>query len=546
MNHDPTHGNDARPHERADSDAIATIALAAAVPQRQTPPPTPLEPIQPLEAPQPPQPDPAPRRRWWTPVLQFLAIGFCLALAGALQSRGLSWTASAAPWLDGAARAGGLPENGAVATLWHKATTLGMTLGQAVSLWQFCAAGAVLSALVLVASRLRGPAAAVVALALFLLWPTARGLLDTVGAETPLAALLLFVLLAGVESWPRPLVAATLLGLSLAGLVLAHPLGLPLALVAMLLIPVLPLRGPAASEERLPGIEPGEGLWPRAATLAHLAGIALAIGLVAAAHGPGGFKIAWMHLTGEWRAPVVTPWLGGLAGWPVVGPLVTLVAQVPVPVLVLAIAATVGAVRRPADPSALAVALVLGAGLALLWLGLPTPGYVDVVALLAPGLVLLAAVVIIDVARELLARGTAGARTGGLVLAVATLLALLGDLRLAAPDRRNLFAHIPGVLSDSVGAQPAVLRPADLGLLYQQPLATTILPSHLGGNALANALKPLHPPLQGLNFGSAFSTDQVLVTTTPGTSVQDMWMHIGKRQTCTEDGHTCLVRIRFK
>jgi hypothetical protein len=533
MNQDPLAANDLPPHERADRDAVATIALQAA---GQAQPPEPPHETQTT----------APPRRWLARALRFLAFGLCLALAGAMQWRGLGWTASATSWLDGAARTGGLPENGAVATLWHKATTIGLTLGQAASLWQFCVAGALLSALLVVAWRLRGAVVAILALALFLLWPTTRGLLDTIGAEAPLATLLLTVALAGLVAWPRPLVAATLLGLSLAGLVLVHPLGLPLAIVALLVIPVLPLRDQTANDEALPGVEPGEGLWPQAVTLAHVAGIALAIGVVAAAYGPGGFKIAWMHLIGEWRAPVVTPWLGGITSWPLLGPLVAFAAQVPVPLLVLAGAATVSAVRRPADPSALPVGLGFGAWLALTWLGLPTPGYVDAVALLAPGIVLLAAVMIVDVGRELLARGTAGARTGGLVLAVATLLALLGDLRLAAPDRRNLLAHIPGVMTDAVGAQPAVLRPAELGLLYQKPLATTILPSHLGGNALASALRALHPPLQGLNFGAAFSTDQVLVATTPGVSVEAMWTHIGKRLACTEDGRTCLIRIRGK
>ena len=86
-------------------------------------------------------------------------------------------------------------------------------------------------------------------------------------------------------------------------------------------------------------------------------------------------------------------------------------------------------------------------------------------------------------------------------------------------------------------------------MLYQKPIATTILPSHLGGNALAMALRQLHPPLQGVNFGAAFSADQVLVTAPPqasGVSVEDMWSQIGKAEACTADGRTCLVRIRVK
>ena len=248
----------------------------------------------------------------------------------------------------------------------------------------------------------------------------------------------------------------------------------------------------------------------------------------------------------EWRAPVVTPWLGGLADRPVVGPIVLLLGQTPLPILVLACAAAIGAVRRPSDPKALLAAIVLGTWIALAWLGLPTPGLVDGVALAAPGLILLCALMVVDLAREIWMRGTTGARSGGVALAFVTLLVFLADQRLASADRRNLLAHLPGVMTTVVGAQPAVLRPADLGLLYRKPTSTAILPGHLGGNALATALRHLHPPLQGINFGAAFSTDLVLVSTTPGAQLEEMWAQIGKQDACSADGKTCLVRIRVK
>ena len=516
------------------SDSIATIDLATAA----RPPDAPL----PEASPPPPLPPSLPPR-WLGPAVRFLAIGLCLALAAILQLRGLDWTASATSWLEGVPRTGGAAEVGAIAVLWRKGTALGLTLGQVVSLWQFVVAGGLLAALGLVAWRLRGLTAAIVALALFLLWPASRGLIATVGAETPLAAALLLTALAGLLAWPRPLVSALLLDGALAFLVLVHPLGLPLAIVAVLAVLILPLR---RGIEPLPGIEPHEGLWPHAVTVPNLTGLALAAGLIASAHGSGGLKLAWARQIAEWRAPVVTPWLGGMANWPVVGALVAFAGQLSLPLLVLACAAGVGAVRRPSDPIALPVGLFFGTGLVLVWLGLPTPGWIDGVTLLAPGLVLLAAIVAVDVGRELWARGTTGSRTGGVVLAVATLLAILADDRLAAPDRRNLLAHMPGVMTSAIGAQPAVLRPADLGLLYRKPTATAILPGHLGGNALATALRQLHPPLQGVNFGAAFSMDFVLVANTPNAIVEDMWAHIGRQEACSADGKTCLVRIRSK
>ncbi len=517
------------------SDSIATIDLSAASAPR--PPPEDVLPQEPV-APPPREPP-----RWLGAVGRLGAVLGCFALAALLQWRGLDWAASSASWLEGVPRPGGLPEVGAIAVLWRKTTTHGLSLGHAASLWQLFAGGGLLAALVLVAWQLRGLAAAITALALFLLWPTSRGLLSTVGAEAPLAAALLFVALAGLVAWARPLVSALLLGGSIAALVLVHPLGLPLAIVATLAVLILPLR---RGVEPLPGIEPHEGLWPHAVTVPNLAGLLFGAGLLAAAHGTGGLKIVWMRYMADWRAPVVTPWMGGLADWPVLGPIVALAAQSSLPILVLAISAGVGAVRRPTDPVALPVALTFGSWLAIAWIGLPTIGFADAATLLAPGAVLLAAVMVVDVARELWARGTTGARSGGVVLAIALLLAFFADQRLAVPDRRNLLGHLPGVMASSTGVQPAVLRPADLGLLYRKPTSTTILPAHLGGNPLAMALRQLHPPLQGLNFGAAFSTELVLVATMPSGTVEDLWAHIGKQEACSADGKTCLIRIRGK
>ncbi len=510
------------------SDSIATIDLASAA-----------KPPEPPEAPRPSPRSP----RWLAPSGRFLAIGLCLGLAGVLQVRGLDWAASAASWLDGVARPGGVPDVGLVALLWRKSAAVGLSLGQAVSVWQFAAAGGLLATVLLAAWQLRGLTAAIAAVGLFLLWPLSRGLLTTVGAEAPLAAALLLAVLAGLIAWARPLLSAVLLGVALACLVLLHPLGLPLAVVALLAVLILPLR---RGVEPLAGVEPHEGLWPHAVTVPNLAGFALAAGIVAATYGAGGLKLAWTRQIAEWRAPTVAPLLGGVADWPLLGPLVVFAGQITTPVLVLACAAAVGAIRRPSDPTALPSAVVFGTALALVWLGLPTPGLVDGVALLAPGLILLAAVLAVDVARELWARGSPGVRAGGVVLAIATLLAFLADQRLAAPDRRNLLAHLPGIMATSLGAQPAVLRPADMGLLYRKPVATGILPGHLGGNALATALRQLHPPLQGVNFGAAFSMDQMLVTPASGGSVEAMWAQIGRDPVCTADGRTCLVRIRVK
>lgn len=490
-------------------------------------------------------PPPAPHRRsgWWrlaAPAAVGVATSGLVALA---QWGGLNWTASAAPWLEGANRAGTAAENGAVGVLWRRLMGSGVGLGQAISVCQFLMALALLAALALAAARLRGPRAAALAIALLLTWPTCRQLLLTVGAETPLAAGVLFALLAGLLAAARPLVAALLLAAAVGLLALAHALGLLLLPAVVLPLLVLPLRSDA---EPLPGLEPRTSLWPEAVAVPHLTGILLGCGLTAAVWGHGGFHTVWLHATGEWRAPLPTPFIGGIAQWPALGPLVAIAAQVPVAVLALAVAAIVGTVRRPADPLALATGMTACVWLALCWVGLPTVGNVDAVALLAPLLVLLAAATATDVGRELWARETSSARMAGVLLAFATVLALLADLRLGAPDRRHLLAHLPGVLARTMPIRPAVLRPADLGLLYRSPVATTVFPGHPGGNALATALRPLHPALQNVSFGSAFATDQVLVGTQAGVSVEEMWARIGHQDVCTTDRQSCLVRIRVK
>lgn len=526
------------------SDSIPTIDIASAsappveAPTLQVPSPEPP----PEPAVPPTQARPA-RPRWLDGAARLGVFALCFGLVALLQARGLAWSASATGWLEGVPRPGGVAEVGATAVLWRRGAALGLSLGHVVSIWQFSLAGSLLAGLLLVAWRLRGLAAAAIALGMFLLWPTSRSLLTTVGAETPLAAALLFGVQAGLLAWPRPLVSALLLGTAVAALVLVHPLGLPLGIVLTLAVLILPLR---RGVEPLPGVEPHEGLWPHAVTVPNLTGLALAAALVAAAHGHGGLKIAWTRQIAEWRAPVVTPWLGGMAQWPLLGPITAWATQTSLPILMLASSAAVGAARRPTDPTALASATVFGTWLALTWLGLPTPGAVDAVALLAPGLVLLAAVMTVDVAREVWARGTTGARSGGVVLVLATLLAFLADQRLAANDRRNLLGHIPGVVVTVVATQPAILRPADVGLLYQRPVATTILPGHIGGNSLAMALRQLHPPLQAVSFGSAFASELVLVSARPGSPIEEMWTQIGKQQACSADGETCLVRIRTK
>lgn len=533
-------------NETAPTIDIATAGASLLTPESGAPEAEPLPAPSPPPPPESPPPPPVrlprvPVPPWLHSARGLLAVGVCLALAAVLQTRGLSWAASCAGWLDGSARTGTVAEDGLVAVALRLLTARGMTLAQTLSLWQFLWAGALLSAIVLVAWRLRGLAAAIVAVVVLLAWPTGRELTTTVGAETVLATTLVLMVQAGLIAWPRPLASALLLGTALAVGALVHPVGAALVGAALLAVLVLPLR---RGVEPLAGVEPHEGLWPHAVTVQLLTGIAWGGGLFAAALGHGGIKVWWMRLMTEWRAPTVEPWVGGLGHLPLVGALTAWAVQVPVPLLVLGAAAAWGAARRPTDIVVLPAGVVLSGWIVLVWLGLPLPGHLDGVALLAPGTAILAAVRVVDLTRELWRRESSSARTGGVVLGFAILLALGADLRVAGRDRRSALGHIPGVLESTESIRPAILHPDDLGLLLQKPASTSVLPGHRGGEALANSLRRLHPGLAG--FGSAFSCDRVLVQAGPGSGVEGLWAGVGKLEACSESGNTCLYTIRRK
>ena len=241
---------------------------------------------------------------------------------------------------------------------------------------------------------------------------------------------------------------------------------------------------------------------------------------------------------------MVKPWVGGLGQWPVLGTIVAYAGQMPVPLVVLALAAALGVVRRATDPLALVAGVMLGLWGVLVWLGLPLPGQLDGVALLAPGTALLAAVLLLDLLRELWSRETSSSRTGGVVLGLLIAAALAADLRVGGEDRRNTLARVPGVLTLTTGIRPAVLHPEDLGLLVDAPRSTSILPGHRGGEALANSLKRMQPALANVVFGAAFSCDRVLVRMGPDMGVETLWTTLGHQEACSASGRTCLYAVR--
>ncbi len=164
-----------------------------------------------------------------------------VALAGVLLGGGIPFSASAVPWISalGGSRGGAF---GVLGTGMRNLTRTATWLSPAstIGLWQWGVACAQLALLIALARRLRGPWTAVAAVTLAVLWPGSRASLVVCSAESLLATTTLAAALFGLQLDERPRRAAALLGLSLAGAALAHPMGLTMLPLIALILPIWP------------------------------------------------------------------------------------------------------------------------------------------------------------------------------------------------------------------------------------------------------------------------------------------------------------------
>ncbi len=425
---------------------------------------------------------------------------------------------------------------------------LGLGPSGAWTVAQLLAGTLICAGTLLAAARLAGWGAWAIAAILLAIWPAGRAMLTTSGPETWIALGTLLVLHAGLALPKTPRRAALLLAAAVLLLALAHPLALAWLLPAWLVVTVVPneLVDRHADHRLGPRLVPH---WPAA-----VAGLTLGLGLVLLVLPLAVLKPLVLSFIHELRTPTPCTVLGRLPGWPVLGPLLVWLAQLPVVVLLLALSAGLQVRRKVEQPLALPVILI---GLWLLLLavvGLPVPGDLDGLPVMVPLLTVVAA----TQACRLLRPGAKypsqlsiiehepmvpqASRLALTVVAVCALVALGADSWLGQTDRRNAVASHLGLLARTEPLQPAVLSADDLELLRRFPDSTAILPAQIGGAKAGLVAKALYPELGPVSYGPPYASHQILLPAVALNAIDATFMSRGKVLACNP--RHCLLRLR--
>lgn len=471
--------------------------------------------------------------------VSLMVAAVCLATAALLLRAGPAVSATAAGWLQGMEHTGTVLDDGLGAIALRRIAHLGsLGAGTAVRLLQLLVAASLLGGVVRAAWRLRGPWTAALAFAMVLAWPASRQALQTLSVEGVLAACSVWLAGAWLSAAETPLRSALLGALSLAILVLVHPVGLaaaPCLALALLLAP-----GPAPS----PHGNPPPLLAVRPLWLPWVLCVAGTLALLGAGLPSGSIKTIWMHAIGLLRAPVSGLRIGLFASLPVLGPLVALGAQVPLPLLLLSLGPGLRAAQQRHRSESL-VALIAAAWLCVAAsIGLPVPDSLDLLVVLAPLLCVLAASTVWDLGQSALQAPGWSSRVSAVVLALALVAAWWADARLGRDDRRNGVGHIPGVLAFTSPLRPALLTPEDASLLAAHLEPTAILPGQTGGSRVADALKVFEPTLKTASYGPAYTAALILLPARRSSPVDEAFAQVGLRVACTASGDNCLYRLR--
>ena len=478
-------------------------------------------------------------RRVLTFGVGLMGAAVCLGAAALLLRAGPAVSATAAGWLAGMDHAGSVLDDGLGAIALRRIAHLGgLGPAPALRLLQLMVVALVLGGVVRAAWQLRGPGTAALALAMVLAWPASRQALQTLSVEGVMAACSVWLVAGWLSAAEMPLRAAMLSALSLTILVLVHPVGLaaaPCLALALLLAPG-PAPSPHGNQPPLLAVRP---LW-----LPWVLSVAGALALLSAGLPTGSIKTIWVHAIGTLRAPVSGLHLGVLASLPVLGPLVALGAQVPAPLLLLAVGPGVRARLQRHRPESL-VALVAAAWLCVAAsIGLPVPDSLDLLVVLAPLLCVLAASTVWDLGQSALQAPGWSSRVSAGVLALALIAAWGADARLGRDDRRSGLGHLPGLLRFTSPLRPALLTPEDAALLASHLEPTAILPGQTGGSRVADALKVVDPGLKTASFGPAYTAALILLPARRSSPVDEAFAQAGLRIACTASGDNCLYRLR--
>lgn len=482
-------------------------------------------------------PTPARRSRALTIVTPLLALAGCIGLAALLLRPGVAISATAAGWIEAIGKSGTILEDGAVGLLLRRMVTAGLAPLAAVAILQLSVASVLLYTLARAAHRLIGPWGALTTVAVLLAWPAGRSTLLVLSAESLLALASGCILLAGLGLQDAPRRSALWLAAGVVLLALGHPVGLaalPVLAVAILLLPAPPLA------EMLE--DPRQGPYTRGAWLPWLAGLLLGLGLAAKLLPESGLKTLWTQDLNLLRAPTARLMPGGLASLPLLGPLVAWLGQMPFLMFLLAVRGLYRWRDEAWHPFALPHALAWLWLLVVVVVGLPVPGGLDALAVLAPVWTVAVVAEGWDVARDALQRQGRAARIAAVALGIAALLAWVADAVAGRDDRRNAIAHLPGLVPPIEALLPAALAPDDVELLLKYRDSTVILPARRGGHVVGSALKLLYPELADSAYGSAYASRLALLPQHPVHPVDRRFARMGQPIACS--ARHCLVRLR--
>lgn len=464
--------------------------------------------------------------------LHLLVIAGCVGVAGLLLLPGVAISATAAAWIQAIGRDGA--DIDVMGLLLQRLIKAGMQANSAVGLVQLLVASTLLYLTARVGHRLLGAWAAAGTVLALLVWPVGRATVTVLSVESMLALATMAMMHGGLALETTPRRAALWLALGLALLVLLHPVALAVAPCAAVVVLLLP------APQRQREVDTRLGPATRPVWLPWLAALALGLTVAAILLPNGELKNGWARDLAALRAPSARLASGWLASLPVLGPIVLWLGQLPFLVL-LALGQAASKVRRqPSLPGTLAVALALVWLFVLAVVGLPVPGMLDGIAILAPLLAIIAIGEGMAIARTV--ADSSMPRVTGSLLVVTAVATLLTDTWLQRDDRRNALGHVAGVLLPVDAALPAILDADDVDLLRRFPEAAALLPARQGGHHVGAALKILNPELHNVAYGAAYASRLALLPIRPVHPVDVAFAAHGTPLACSV--RHCLVRLR--
>ncbi len=437
----------------------------------------------------------------WRLALPWLALG---ALAVVVASWPLAYSSSGLPLLAGMAPEP--PVWGVLMRPWSGATDVASAFWQARTL-----VGVAIASLgFAVVLRPGQPWTAPLAALLLWLWPPARAALVVVGTEAWLALGTAAVVWAATELETRPRAAAPIGGLGLAVLALAHPLGL----CAAPLFAVLLAMRPPGDERR----------WPKQATaarpiwIAWLAAVLVAVAVIRLALPDASFLEWWKGMIDAIRAPQ-PPIAHAPDRWPLLGPILGLVARTPPMLLLLALGAAVAG-RHRRDSTAPSAWALLAWLVVIAVAGRPLPRALDPLVVVAPLIVGLAVLGV----RNLAAALGPATRWPALTLVVALIAGVAAEgTQLVAGDERTSLGQLAGMVDDVDLDLPVVLDNSALALLETLPGDVDVWPGRREGNALVSALIRAGLLADGVRTCPASSCGRVLLRQPSSGRVDRAW-----------------------